>query len=65
MRNMNKARRHEIKMLKYHKRLRNYKLKDGDGNLFSFRSHGSHCSCGICRDEKYRDKRQKHETRTN
>ena len=50
---MNKARRHELKMLKYKKRLKNYQLKEGEGNFYSFRSHGKPCSCFICSHSKY------------
>ena len=50
---MDKARRHEIKMLKYNKRLKNLSLKDGEGNYYSYRSHGKPCSCSICRNKKY------------
>jgi hypothetical protein len=57
---MNKGERHKIKMLKYKKRLINYNLTREEGNFYSFRSHGSPCSCCMCRDEKYRDSRQKH-----
>lgn len=50
---MNKARRHELKMLKFKKRLKKYGLLGSSGNLHAFRSHGKPCSCSICRDEKY------------
>ena len=54
----NKARRNELTRLKYKKRLKIYNRKVGD--WFALKSHGSPCSCGICRGEKYRDKnRQK------
>jgi hypothetical protein len=55
---MNKARRHELKMLKYRKRLKNYKLKESD-NAHAFRSHGSPCSCWACKDEKFSRKNHK------
>lgn len=45
---MNKAYRHELKMLHYKRRLKNYRLKDGEGKFFAFRSHGSPCSCDVC-----------------
>lgn len=51
---MNKARRHELKMLHYRKRMRRLQI-NGNGNFYSYRSHGSPCSCGICRNLKYRD----------
>lgn len=54
----NKARRHELKMLHYRKRLKKYCIKDdGTGNLYAFRSHGKPCSCWMCKSAKYRDKR--------
>lgn len=52
---MNKARRHELKMLHYRKRLKKYGLKENECKNFAFRSHGSPCSCYLCRGEKYRD----------
>lgn len=45
---MNKGRRHELKMLKYKKRLRNYGLTNDSGNFYAFRSHGKPCSCAMC-----------------
>ncbi|RNI26625.1 hypothetical protein [Rufibacter latericius] len=50
---MNKARRHELKMLKYKKRLIKYGLKDGEGKFYAFRSHGTPCSCSVCSHAKY------------
>lgn len=54
---MNKHRRHELKMLKYKKRLKLYGLKEGEekANLTAFRSHGKPCSCYLCRNPKYRN----------
>jgi hypothetical protein len=51
---MDKARRHELKMLKFKKRLKQLGLSSGKGNLYSFRSHGKPCSCWLCRNEKYK-----------
>jgi hypothetical protein len=52
---MNKARRHELKMLKYKRRLKIYGFKtetmlnpDSQTNLYAFRSHGKPCSCMFC-----------------
>ncbi len=48
---MNKLRRHELKMLHYKRRLRNYRIKvrtDISQNLYAFRSHGKPCSCYAC-----------------
>lgn len=54
---MNKGRRNELTKLKYKKRLNIYKLDNGH---YALKSHGSPCSCGICKAEKYRDRdRQK------
>lgn len=50
---MNKARRHELKMLKYKKRLKNLGLKDGEGKFYCYRSTGQPCSCLGCAGEKY------------
>lgn len=50
---MNKGRRHELKMLKFKKRLKLYGLKPEEGKYYSFRSHGAPCSCGVCRGEKF------------
>jgi hypothetical protein len=51
---MNKARRHELKMLKYRKRLRQLGLQEGPNrNFYAYRSHGQPCSCSMCRGEKY------------
>lgn len=57
---MNKARRHELKMLRYKRRLRNYRIScdtanNPANNFFAFRSHGKPCSCWCCSpiDRKY------------
>ena len=51
---MNKALRHEKKMLKYKKRLKKYGLKEAtNSNLYAFRSHGAPCSCPMCSYAKY------------
>ena len=50
---MNKARRHELKMLKYKKRLTNLSLISVEGKFFAFRSHGKPCSCIFCKNPKY------------
>lgn len=50
---MNKRRRHELKMLKYKKRLKQLSLKDGEGNFYAYRSHGQPCSCFVCSHSKY------------
>jgi len=52
---MNKGRRHELKMLKYKRRLKLYGLKEApNANLHAFRSHGAPCSCWACKGEKYK-----------
>ncbi len=51
---MNKARRHELKMLKYKKRLKQLGLKqEPNCNYFAYRSHGQPCSCYMCSPNKY------------
>jgi hypothetical protein len=51
---MNKARRHELKMLKYKKRLKQLGFKESaKSNLFAYRSHGTPCSCYMCSPYKY------------
>jgi hypothetical protein len=51
---MNKARRHELKMLKYKRRLNNLGLKESpNSNFYAYRSHGSPCSCFVCSGVKY------------
>lgn len=43
-------------MLKYRKRLKQLSLKESiNTNYKGYRSHGSPCSCSICKDKKYRD----------
>jgi len=49
---MNKGRRHELKMLKFKKRLENYRLVGVNGNFNCFRSTGKPCSCWCCQPEK-------------
>lgn len=50
---MNKARRHELKMLKYKKRLKQLNLKAGEGRFNCFRTTGKPCSCAVCSPYKY------------
>lgn len=50
---MNKRLRFITKMLKYRKRLKQLNISDENGNIYSYRSHGKPCSCGICRNPKY------------
>lgn len=49
---MNKGRRHELKMLKYKKRLKNLGLNEGDGCFVKYRTTGKPCSCWCCQPEK-------------
>lgn len=52
---MDKGRRHEIKMLKYKRRLKLYRLKEApNANLYAFRSHSAPCSCWCCKSPKYK-----------
>lgn len=51
---MNKARRHQLKMLKFKKRLRNYGKKLSEGDSFHvFRTTGKPCSCHLCSPYRY------------
>jgi hypothetical protein len=65
---MNKLRRHELKMLKFKRRMKIYGFKKelwlnptSQSNLFAFRSHGSPCSCYMCSrpDLKYNRAKEK------
>lgn len=60
---MDKARRHELKMLKYKKRLNKYGLTEEaekeNNNLTAFRSHGKPCSCWMCSGPKF-NRKMKH-----
>lgn len=53
---MDKARRHELKMLKYKKRINQLGLNNPDGNFYAYRSHGKPCSCFMCSPYKYERK---------
>lgn len=57
---MNKGHREEVKKRKFLRRINTLGLDPSKGKLHSFKSHGKPCSCSFCRDEKYRDKRPKH-----
>lgn len=62
---MNKHRRHEIKMLKYKKRLKNFGIKDDTkGNYYAFRSHGAPCSCSACQQKEDSYDRAKEKEKT-
>ena len=39
--------------LKLKKRLNQLGLKELDGKMYAYKSHGKPCSCGICRNEKF------------
>lgn len=70
---MNKKRRHELKMLKYKKRLKKIgaltcqnlatpKGIDENGvtyNYTSFRYHSAPCSCYVCSNKKYNRSKSK------
>lgn len=49
---MDKGRRHELKMLKFKKRLKNYGLTNKEGNFNCFRTTGKPCSCWCCQPDK-------------
>jgi hypothetical protein len=55
---MNKNRRHELKMLHFKRRMKKYGLPPGR-TWHALRSHGTPCSCGICRGEKYSRAKEK------
>lgn len=51
---MDKARRHELKMLKYKKRIEKYGISHLPAEcLYGYRSHGKPCSCSVCAQPKY------------
>ncbi len=51
---MDKALRHQMKMTRYKRRLRNVCLKQSENTkLYAYRSHGKPCSCHICSHSKY------------
>lgn len=50
---MDKATRHELKMLKYKKRINQLGLNNADGKFYAYRSHGKPCSCFMCSPYKY------------
>ena len=61
---MNKARRHELKMLHYKRRLRNYRISKKEANdpknkFYSFRSSGKPCSCLCCSPMEFKYNRAK------
>ncbi len=59
---MNKGRRHELKMLKYKKRIKRipkWLSEESSHNLYALRSHGKPCSCSLCRNEKF-SRKEKH-----
>jgi hypothetical protein len=57
---MNKARRHELKILKYLKRIKQLGLIITDINKYhEYKTSGKPCSCWLCKNPKYRDSRHK------
>lgn len=61
---MNKGRRHELKMLKYKRRLKNYRISskdaaDPNNHFFAFRSHGKPCSRWCCKRPRYNRAKEK------
>lgn len=58
---MNKAERHQKKMVKFKKRLKQMGLTNVIGNFHSLRSHGKPCSCHLCKSPKYRNTKRKKE----
>jgi hypothetical protein len=53
---MNKARRFEIKMTKFKKRLKVLGLLYKEGNFHCYRTSGSPCSCYMCSPYKFKRK---------
>jgi hypothetical protein len=53
---MDKGRRNELGKLKFKKRLKNYRLKEGDGKFNCFRTTGKPCSCSMCSPKEEKDK---------
>ncbi|PSR54114.1 hypothetical protein AHMF7605_11590 [Adhaeribacter arboris] len=51
---MDKGLRHQIKMRKYKKRLKQLNLQNTEGKFYAYRSHGAPCSCHICSHTKYK-----------
>jgi hypothetical protein len=64
---MNKARRHELKMLKYKKRMKKFKKpflrEDGEWDTFAYRSHSCPCSCMACQQPEYGYNRAKEKSK--
>jgi hypothetical protein len=60
---MDKARRHELKMLHYKKRMKKMRHVYPDGNYFAYRSHSTPCSCGCCRGDRYSRAKEMEEAR--
>lgn len=57
---MDKGRRHELKMLKYKRRIGRMRYKNLPASaLYAYRSHGKPCSCGVCRGLKYSRAKEK------
>lgn len=58
---MNKGRRHELKMLRFKRRMK--KLRplaiSAGGNYHAYRSHSTPCSCWCCRGDKYSRSKEK------
>lgn len=50
---MDKARRHELKMLHFKRRMKKMRFIHPDGNYYAYRSHSTPCSCSFCRPLKY------------
>jgi len=50
---MDKARRFELKMLKFTKRLKQLRLTIKEGNFNSYRTTGQPCSCYMCSPYKF------------
>lgn len=51
---INKGRRHELKMLKYKKRINQLSIDETKGKFYGYRSHGQPCSCYMCSPTKFK-----------
>lgn len=57
---MDKARRHELKMLKFKKRIKQLRIDQTKGKFYAYRSHGAPCSCSGCSPHREIPYKMKH-----
>jgi hypothetical protein len=62
---MNKARRHELKMLHFKRRMKKMRRISPGGNYYAYRSHSTPCSCICCQqpDAAYNRAKEKEKAR--